>query len=98
MIEDGYDFGCFTSAKFSYPEFDQTIFAKLPANVLHSDDDGVTYQRDIRNTKRLIDFIAAGMRDEAGDPLSVVPHPMMPFTMPLPCRAPRFSVIRRERA
>jgi len=45
-----------------------------------------------------IDFIAAGMRDEAGDPLSVVPHPMMPFTMPLPCRAPRFSVIRRERA
>ena len=65
MIEDGYDFGCFTSAKFSYPEFDQTIFAKLPANVLHSDDAGITYQRDIRNTERLIDFIAA---DRGGKP------------------------------
>ena len=65
MIEDGYDFGCFTSAKFSYPEFDQTIFAKLPSDVLHSDDDGVTYQRDIRNVRRLIDFITA---DRGGKP------------------------------
>lgn len=57
MLEDGYDFGCFTSAKFSYPEFDQTIFSKLPAEVLHSDDRGVTYTRDIRNVRKLIDFI-----------------------------------------
>ena len=65
MIEDGYDFGCFTSAKFSYPEFDQTIFSKLPAEVLHSDDRGVTYLRDERNTKRLIDFIT---RERGGRP------------------------------
>ena len=45
-----------------------------------------------------VDFIAADMRGEDGEPLSSVPHPMMPFTMPLPFRAPRFSVIRRERA
>ena len=59
MIEDGYEFGCFTSAKFSYPEFDQTIFSKLPSEVLHSDDDGLTYTRDERNTARLIEFIRA---------------------------------------
>ena len=65
MIEDKYDFGCFTSAKFSYPEFDQTIFAKLPAKVLHSFDRDVTYKRDIRNTKQLIDFIGS---DHGGKP------------------------------
>jgi len=65
MIEDGYDFGCFTSAKFSYPEFDQTVFARIPADKLRSDDTGLTYQRDERNTQRLIDFITA---DRGGRP------------------------------
>ena len=65
MINDNYDFGCFTSAKFSYPEFDQTIFAKLPAGALHSFDRDVTYKRDIRNTKQLIDFITS---DHGGKP------------------------------
>ena len=65
MIEDGYDIRCFTSAKFTYPEFDQTIFAKLPASALHSFDRARTFERDIRNTKLLIDFI---VNDHGGRP------------------------------
>jgi len=65
MIEDGYDIRCFTSAKFSYPEFDKTVFAKLPSSALNSDDDGVTYVRDIRNTARLLKFIGG---DHQGKP------------------------------
>ncbi|MBQ6351701.1 MAG: sulfatase-like hydrolase/transferase [Lentisphaeria bacterium] len=65
MIEDGYDIKCITSAKFSYPEFDQTIFARLPASSLYSDDRGKTYERDTRNSKLLTDFITA---DHGGRP------------------------------
>ena len=65
MIEDGYDIQCFTSAKFSYPEFDKTMFARLPASSLHSDDEGVTYVRDTRNTARLLKFIGG---DHGGRP------------------------------
>ena len=59
LLEDNYDIQCFTSAKFTYPEFDQTVFARLPADRLHSFDRAKTYERDIRNTKLLIDFITA---------------------------------------
>ena len=65
MIDDGYDIGCFTSAKFTYPEFDHTMFARLPSSSLHSDDAGKTYERDIRNTARLVEFIG---RDRGGKP------------------------------
>ena len=65
MLEDNYDIQCFTSAKFTYPEFDQTVFAKLPADRLHSFDEAMTYERDIRNTKLIIDFITA---DHQGRP------------------------------
>ena len=58
LIEDGYKFYCVTSAKFSYPEFDYTVFAKVNTESLISDDNGLTYERDQRNVKRLCDFIS----------------------------------------
>ena len=82
MIEDNYDFGCFTSAKFSYPEFDQTIFAKLPASVLHSFDRAVTYKRDIRNTKLLTDFIAADRGDKPFMAFMFFESPHYPYEFP----------------
>ena len=57
LLEDGYKFFCITSAKFSYPEFDHTVFAKLSSDVLFSDDNGRTFERDKRNVKRLCNFI-----------------------------------------
>lgn len=65
MLEDNYDILCFTSAKFTYPEFDQTVFAKLPADRLRSFDQAKTYERDIRNTGLLIEFINS---DHGGRP------------------------------
>ena len=82
MLQDGYDFGCFTSAKFSYPEFDQTIFAKLPADVLHSYDRNVTYKRDIRNTKLLIDFITADRGDKPFMAFMFFESPHYPYEFP----------------
>ncbi len=59
LIEDDYDIQCFTSAKFSYPEFDRTIFARLTESQLSSYSRGVTYERDAHNVDRLLEFIAA---------------------------------------
>ncbi|MCR5086345.1 MAG: U32 family peptidase [Lachnospiraceae bacterium] len=45
-----------------------------------------------------VSFTAHGMKSPEGEPHSVLPHPMMEFTMPLPMPAPRLSVIRREKS
>ena len=69
MLEDGYDIQCFSSANFSYPEFDQTIFAKLPETSLHSFNRAETYKRDRHNIRQLLDFITGDHRG----------HPFMAF-------------------
>ena len=82
MIEDGYDIRCFSSAQFGYPEFDHTIFARLPASSLHSDDEGLTYERDTRNTAQLLEFING---DHGGRPFMAFmffESPHYPFEFP----------------
>ncbi len=59
LKEDGYVFDCLTSSKFSYPEFDRTVFAALPPENLHEDFTGRTWERDQRNVERLVNRIAA---------------------------------------
>ena len=66
LKEDGYTFDCITSAKFTYPEFDQTVFFQVPSENLHSDSKGRTYERDQRNVKKLVSTIAR--RADSGKP------------------------------
>ena len=66
LKEDGYSIECITSSKFSYPEFDQTVFLQIPKENLHSDSRGRTYERDQRNVKRLIRAIEKGA--DSGNP------------------------------
>jgi uncharacterized protein len=47
-----------TSARFSYPEFDKTLFEGVPKSLLHEDEfKEDAWQRDRDNTSALIDFI-----------------------------------------
>lgn len=55
-----YRFGLFSGAKFTYPEFDKTVWASVPANVLQEDMQGEGWQRDERNVSRMLDFIGDG--------------------------------------
>ena len=59
LKEDGYEFECITSSKFTYPEFDQTVFFSVKQNDLISDYQGLSYERDQRNVKRLINALEA---------------------------------------
>ena len=43
-----------------------------------------------------VTFTAADLRDEEGSPVDSVPHPLQPFTMPLPVPAEPLSLVRRK--
>jgi hypothetical protein len=50
-----YDVDVYTSAKFSYPEFDRTIFGGVPAERRHeAAPDEVFWHRDVRNVDAII--------------------------------------------
>jgi membrane-anchored protein YejM (alkaline phosphatase superfamily) len=56
--ELGYQFDLRTSARFSYPEFDRTLFAKIPADQLHESKSGkAPWEVDRENTDALLDFL-----------------------------------------
>jgi hypothetical protein len=61
LIENNYQMNMFSSAKFSYPEFDKTIFAALSKNQLHDSsdiEDGLMgWKMDRLNVDKMIDFI-----------------------------------------
>ncbi|HBG78973.1 MAG TPA: hypothetical protein DDW84_09090 [Phycisphaerales bacterium] len=60
LIENNYQMDMFSSAKFSYPEFDKTIFARLPKSELHDDSEltgGEGWQKDRQNIAKLLDFL-----------------------------------------
>jgi uncharacterized protein len=48
-----------TSARFSYPEFNKTLFANVPLEVQHEANDKLNaWQNDAANTDAVIDFLA----------------------------------------
>jgi len=57
LQELGYQLSLYTSAKFTYPEFDQTIFSSVPNKDLHELETGQGWQRDRQNVTDMISFI-----------------------------------------
>ncbi|WP_339672807.1 sulfatase-like hydrolase/transferase [Dasania marina] len=63
LIENNYDLMAYTSARFTYPEFDKTIFTKFKASQLQEHfSPGFGWQRDKKNTKDLINYISSESR------------------------------------
>jgi membrane-anchored protein YejM (alkaline phosphatase superfamily) len=59
LQRQNYQMSMYTSAKFSYPEFDKTIFASVPRDFLHENNEGPGWQRDRNNVSDLLKFIEA---------------------------------------
>lgn len=58
MQQQGYQMSLYTSAKFSYPEFDRTIFSSVSKEQLHwIDGGGDGWQKDRRNVGDMLGFI-----------------------------------------
>ena len=57
LSQDNYQMNMFTSAKFTYPEFDRTIFSRIPKEQLHEAGTGPGWQRDRTNVSELLNCI-----------------------------------------
>lgn len=58
LQRQNYQLRLFTSARFSYPEFDKTLFVDVPPEQRIEDSEGATWARDRRNVDRLLQFMA----------------------------------------
>ena len=57
----GYQWQMYTSAKFSYPEFDKTIFANVESQAMDDKNQGLGWKDDQHHVSQMLDFI--GRRD-----------------------------------
>jgi membrane-anchored protein YejM (alkaline phosphatase superfamily) len=58
LQQQDYQMAFYTSARFSYPEFDQSIFSKVPRDQLHwIDGPGAGWEKDRKNVSDMLDFI-----------------------------------------
>lgn len=63
LQKNDYDMMAYTSSRFSYPEFDKTVFAGLPESQLQSYTEGDGWERDRKNVADLLGYI-----EKAEDP------------------------------
>lgn len=58
LQQQQYQMRFYTSAKFTYPEFDKTIFSHVPTELLHDDNKAATgWENDRNNVDRMLSFI-----------------------------------------
>ncbi|MCF7958816.1 MAG: sulfatase-like hydrolase/transferase [Phycisphaerae bacterium] len=57
LLNNHYQMSMYSSAKFSYPEFDRNIFARIPTEKLHDGLKGPGWQRDRENVTDMLSFI-----------------------------------------
>ena len=58
MQQQNYQFGLYTSQRFTFPAFDKTIFAKMNPADLHERQGGAdAWKRDVINIGEMLDFI-----------------------------------------
>jgi membrane-anchored protein YejM (alkaline phosphatase superfamily) len=53
LQEEGYELHLSTSAAFSYPEFDKTVFARVPVEQLYAANEGEGWQSDRHHVARI---------------------------------------------
>ncbi|MEW6289694.1 MAG: sulfatase-like hydrolase/transferase [Thermodesulfobacteriota bacterium] len=57
LQRQGYQMSMYTSARFSYPEFDKTIFARVPGDMLHEHIEQFGWQADQKNITDMLEFL-----------------------------------------
>lgn len=62
MKKNNYSMMAYTSSRFSYPEFDKTIFSSLTNDQLQSYTEGDGWQRDRKNVGDLLQFIGTAQK------------------------------------
>ena len=82
LIEQNYQMDLYTSAMFSYPEFDKTIFAKVGSDKLHSYVKGLSWERDRRNVGEILNFMDKRETDRPFMTFMFFESPHAPYNFP----------------
>ncbi len=85
VIDAGYELNLYTSAEFSFPEMDRTVFSRVPKALLH---EGKAPQRWRRDRENLDQIFAALDRRDAAKPFFTFmffESPHAPYTFPEEC-------------
>lgn len=61
--QQGYQWQMYTSARFSYPEFDKTLFAGVESSALDDENQGLGWKDDRHHVDQMLQFIEG--RDQA---------------------------------
>ncbi len=57
LRQNDYQIDLYTSARFTYPEFDKTIFSQIPTEHLHEYATSLGWESDRQNVSRMLEFI-----------------------------------------
>ncbi len=90
LRQRGYQFDLRTSAKFTYPEFDKTIFSHIPKSRMHQSDGRGGFVNDRRNVSEMLDFMRNRDPRRPFMVFMFFESPHAPYTFPKEC------VIRKD--
>lgn len=85
LKKDNYQFDMYTSAKFTYPEFDQTIFNNIESKSLHQSDGRGGFVNDRNNITSMLSFIKQRDRNRPFMTFMFFESPHAPYTFPDEC-------------
>ena len=83
LLDAGYDVQCFTSACFTYPEFDRTLFARVPVERLHEGDRGLHgWENDRLQVGALLESLDERPQDRPFFRFEFFESPHAPYNFP----------------
>ena len=85
MQRENYQFDMFTSAEFTYPEFDRTVFVNIPTRLLHQSGGTGGFINDRNNVSELINFIKNCDKNRPFMTFMFFESPHSPYTFPEDC-------------
>ena len=85
MKKLGYQFSMHTSAKFTYPEFDKTIFSGIDSKDMEQSAGRGGFLNDRKNVGDILDFIAARDKSKPFMTFMFFESPHAPYTFPDDC-------------
>lgn len=85
LKKENYQFGLYTSAKFSYPEFDKTIFSNIDSKYLHQKNGRGGFKFDRENVTDMLNFVKARDKSRPFMTFMFFESPHAPYTFPEEC-------------
>lgn len=82
LQENDYQIELFTSALFSYPEFDKTVFARIPKEHMHHRESPIGWECDRTNTSLILDFLEKRDRSKPFMTFMLFESPHAPYNFP----------------